>query len=176
LAKNTIVIYASDQGFYLGEHGWFDKRWMFEESLKMPFLIRWPSVIKPGMKPEALIQNIDYAATFLEMAGIPAPPELQGESLVPVLKTGKTPQNFRKAIYYRYSGEQTHNVAPHDGVRTERHKLIYFPSTKEWNLFDLKRDPSELRSVHSEASYAQTLAELKALYTKLKAEYKAPEW
>ncbi|WP_395138059.1 sulfatase [Armatimonas sp.] len=176
LAKNTVVIYASDQGFYLGEHGWFDKRWMFEESVKMPFLIRWPGVIKPGSKPEALIQNIDYAATFLELAGIPAPTDLQGQSIVPILKTGKTPKNFRKAIYYRYSGEKTHNVAPHDGVRTDRHKLMYFPSTKEWNLFDLKRDPSEMRSVHSDPGYAKTLAEMKALYMQLRAEYKAPEW
>jgi arylsulfatase A-like enzyme len=110
------------------------------------------------------------------MAGIPAPSDLQGESFVPVLKTGKTPKNARKAIYYRYSGERTHNVAPHDGVRTERHKLMYFPSTKEWNLFDLKRDPDEMRSVHDDPGYAKALSELKALYTKLKTDYKAPEW
>ncbi len=176
LAKNTIVVYASDQGFYLGEHGWFDKRWMFEESLKMPLLIRWPGVVRPGLRPEALVQNIDYASTFLEMAGLPSPPDLQGRSFVPILKTGRTPRGWREAIYYRYSGETTHAVAAHDGVRTDRYKLIYFPGTGEWNLFDLQRDPGELRSFHSDPRYARTLIRLKTLYTRLRAEYGAPDW
>jgi arylsulfatase A-like enzyme len=175
LAENTIVIYSSDQGFYLGEHGWFDKRWMFEESLRMPFLIRWPGVVRPGGKPEAMIQNIDYAATFLEMAGIRAPSDLQGESFVQVLKNSKAKQK-RQAIYYHYSGERTHNVTPHDGIRTDRYKLIYFPATGEWNLFDLKTDPQEMRSVHEEKKHQGILTELKAEYAKIKKRYKAPDW
>jgi arylsulfatase A-like enzyme len=175
LAQNTIVIYASDQGFYLGEHGWYDKRWMFEESLRMPFILRWPGVVKPNSKPEAMIQNIDYAATFLEMAGIPAPNDLQGESFVPVLKNTKAKQK-RKAVYYRYSGERTHNVTPHDGIRTDRYKLIYFPATGEWNLFDLKADPQEMRSLHEEKRHQRLLEELKAEYANMKKLYKAPDW
>ena len=176
LAKNTIVVYASDQGFYLGEHGWYDKRWMFEESLKMPLLVRWPGVVRPGSRPDALVQNIDYAATFLEMAGIPAPPDLQGKSFAGILRSPRSSRGFRDAIYYRYSGERTHNVAPHDGVRTDRYKLMFFPSTGEWNLFDLKIDPQEMRSVHAERKYARTLETMKRLYAKLRASYRAPAW
>ncbi|MGB0145047.1 MAG: sulfatase/phosphatase domain-containing protein, partial [Akkermansiaceae bacterium] len=106
------VIYSSDQGFYLGEHGWYDKRWMFEESYAMPFLIRWPGMIKPGTRSEALIQNIDYAPTFLEVAGLEIPKTVQGRSLLPVLKSaGKAPKDWRKGLYYFYSGEAVHSVA-----------------------------------------------------------------
>ena len=171
LAKNTLVIYSSDQGFYLGEHGWYDKRWMFEESLAMPFLARWPGVVKPGTRNEALIQNIDYAPTFLEIAGVPIPATVQGKSLVPVLK-GETPADWRKAIYYFYSGENTHNVAAHDGVRTDRYKLMFFPKTKEWNLFDLEKDPQEMKSVHGDPAYATVLAEMKKTYDEKRAEYR----
>lgn len=172
LAENTIVIYSSDQGFYLGEHGWYDKRWMFEESLKMPFLIRWPGVVKPGSRPEAMIQNIDYAPTFLEMAGAPVPTDLHGRSLVPVLKDAtRVPKDWRESIYYFYSGENTHNVAAHDGVRTSRYKLIWFPRTKEWNLFDLRNDPQEMNSVHEDPAYATILGEMKDLYQKTRATY-----
>ena len=153
LAENTVVIYSSDQGFYLGEHGWYDKRWMFEESLEMPFLVRWPGVVKPGTRPEALIQNIDYAPTFLDITGtpIPASAKFQGRSILPALKdTSKVPDGWRDAIYYTYYGENTHNVAPHDGVRTAAHKLMYFPATKEWNLIDLVKDPDEMRSFHDD--------------------------
>ncbi len=169
LAKNTVVIYSSDQGFYLGEHGWYDKRWMFEESLSMPFIIRWPEVIKPGARPKALIQNIDYAPTLLEMIGNQATPEMQGKSFLASLKDEKKPHN--EAIYYAYYGENTHNVAQHDGVRTETHKLIYFPATKQWNLFDLQKDPSEMKSLHDSPEYAAILAELKTIYQKKRSEY-----
>ena len=172
LAKNTIVIYSSDQGFYLGEHGWFDKRWMFEESLSMPFLIRWPGVVKPGSRNASLIQNIDYAPTFLDVAGVPVPKEMQGRSLVPILKAGiETPSGWRDAIYYFYSGEGTHSVAAHDGIRTDKLKLMWFPDTKEWNLFDLEKDPQELKSVHADPAYAAILEGLKKRYEELKTEY-----
>jgi N-acetylglucosamine-6-sulfatase len=171
LAKNTLVIYSSDQGFYLGEHGWYDKRWMFEESLAMPFIARWPGVVKPGTRNDTLIQNIDYAPTFLEIAGVPIPATMQGKSLVPVLK-GETPADWRKAIYYFYSGENTHRVAAHDGVRTDRYKLMFFPKTKEWNLYDLEKDPQEMKSVHEDPAYAPVLAEMKKTYEEKRTEYR----
>jgi N-acetylglucosamine-6-sulfatase len=133
LAENTIVVYSSDQGFYLGEHGWYDKRWMFEESLVMPLLVRWPGVVKPGTRVDALVQNIDHAPTFLEAAGAEIPDDIQGRSLVPILKNkGETPSDWREAIYYYYSGEATHQVAAHNGVRTNRYKLFYLPESDEW--------------------------------------------
>jgi arylsulfatase A-like enzyme/lysophospholipase L1-like esterase len=162
LGENTIVIYSSDQGFYLGEHGWYDKRWMFEESLKMPFLIRWPGKIKPGTESRALIQNIDYAPTFLEAAGVPVPSEVQGRSLVPILlNEGKAPGDWRDAIYYAYyENAAVHQVAVHDGVRTDRYKAFFLPRTREWQLFDLEQDPQELRSRHDDPDYAPILAAL----------------
>ena len=172
LSKNTIVIYSSDQGFYLGEHGWYDKRWMFEESLAMPFVIRWPGVVKPGVRSKAIIQNIDYAPTFLEAAGAPVPPDIQGRSLVPVLKNGgEAPADWREAIYYAYYGERTHNVPPHDGIRTSRYKLFRFTGTDEWQLFDLEKDPQEMKSIHDDPANASLLSELKALYQKLRTQY-----
>jgi len=172
LSKNTIVIYSADQGFYLGEHGWFDKRWMFEESLSMPFIIRWPGVTKPGTRNASLIQNIDYAPTFLDAAGVPVPPDMQGKSLVPVIKAGdKTPDGWRDSIYYFYSGEGTHHVAAHDGIRGERYKLIWFPGSKQWNLFDLEKDQQEMKSVAKDPAYAPVLADMQKRYTTLKASY-----
>lgn len=162
LSENTIVIYSSDQGFYLGEHGWYDKRWMFEESLKMPFLIRWPGKIKPGTESRALIQNIDYAPTFLEVAGVPVPAEIQGRSLLPVLlNEGRAPADWRDAIYYAYyENAAVHEVAVHDGVRTDRYKAFFLPRTREWQLFDLEQDPQELVSRHDDPAYAPILAAL----------------
>jgi len=162
LAENTIVIYSSDQGFYLGEHGWYDKRWMFEESLMMPFVVRWPGKIKPGSVSDALIQNIDYGPTFLDLAGAKIPEGMQGKSLVPIFKaSGERPREWRDSIYYRYSGERTHNVAAHDGVRTANHKIFWVPKTKEYQLFDMKKDPQEMRSVHNDPAYAGVFKEMK---------------
>ena len=172
LAEDTIVIYSSDQGFYLGEHGWYDKRWMFEESLAMPFLIRWPGVIPAGVESKTLIQNIDYAPTFLELAGAKIPRKMHGKSLVPAFKdTSKPPSGWRESIYYSYYGERTHRVAKHDGIRTQQHKLIHFPTTDEWNLYDLKKDPKEMQSVHQDSDYASVLQSLKKLYTKEKKKF-----
>ena len=162
LAKNTIVIYSSDQGFYLGEHGWYDKRWMFEESLMMPFVVRWPGKIKPGSVSNAIIQNIDYGPTFLELAGAKIPESMQGKSLVPIFKAaGEKPKGWRDSIYYRYSGERTHNVAAHDGVRTADHKIFWVPKTKEYQLFDMKKDPQEMKSVHNDPAYAVVFNKMK---------------
>ncbi len=173
LADNTIVIYSSDQGFYLGDHGWYDKRWMFEESLKMPFLIRWPQVLPAGVESRALIQNIDYAPTFLDVAGAEIPQEIQGRSLVPVLKNaGEPTSDWRDAIYYAYyENAAVHNVPVHDGVRTQRYKLIFFPRTREWNLFDLERDPHEMHSLHDQPQYAEVLEGLKKRYRDLRKFY-----
>ena len=175
LAQNTIVIYASDQGFYLGEHGWYDKRWMFEESLAMPFVIRWPGVIKPGgsgIRSKAMIQNIDYAPTFLDICGAEIPKDMQGISIVPVLeKQGQAPDGWRDAVYYMYSGEWTHTVAKHDGVRNERYKLMHLPKQEEWMLFDLEKDPQEMKSVADDPEYAEVLKEMKALYAELREQY-----
>ena len=155
LAKNTIVIYSSDQG-------WYDKRWMFEESLMMPFVVRWPGKIKPGSVSQAMIQNIDYGPTFLDLAGAEIPASMQGKSLVPLFKTsGEAPTDWRDSIYYRYSGERTHNVAAHDGVRTTEHKLFWVPKTKEYQLFDMKKDPQEMKSVHKDPAYTNVFAGMK---------------
>lgn len=176
LADNTIVIYASDQSFYLGEKGWYDKRWMFEESLAMPFIIRWPGVVKPGIRPSALIQNIDYAPTFLEIAGLEIPGHIQGRSLMPILANeGIAPDNWREDIYYFYSGEGTHAVAAHDGIRSDRYKIFHLPRTGEWQFFDLVEDPQEMRSVHADPAYAEAFAAMKARYHEARSHYQIPD-
>ncbi len=172
LAENTIVIYSSDQGFYLGEHGWYDKRWMFEQSLSMPFIMKWPGVAKAGVRSDALIQNIDYAPTFLDIAGAGIPSDIQGRSLVPILKNeGKAPADWREAVYYLYSGERGHTVAKHDGVRDSRYKLMRFPDTDEWMLFDLEKDADELNNVAADPEYASVLKQMKTIYDDLRKKY-----
>jgi len=174
LSTNTIVFYSSDQGFYLGEHGWFDKRWMFEESFRMPFLVRWPGVIEAGSTSQALIQNIDYAPTFLELCGARVPADMQGRSLVPLFEgSGAKPGDWRDSLYYRYYGERTHNVAAHDGIRTETHKLFHLSDTDEYQLFDLTTDPREMRSVHEDPAYAETVKRLKSQLRDIRKEYRA---
>ena len=174
LAANTIVIYASDQGFYLGEHGWFDKRWMFEESLKMPFVIRWPGTVEPGSSPEAMIQNIDYAPTFVEIAGLTAPPEVQGKSLMPVLLDAT--QTVRDSLYYAYYEVGEHNVPQHFGVRTSTAKLFYLPDTDEWQMFDLSIDPRELTNIYGQEHHAAIQEELHAEFDRLRQEFDAPDY
>ncbi|MGJ8697414.1 MAG: sulfatase family protein [Verrucomicrobiaceae bacterium] len=172
LAEDTIVVYASDQGFYLGEHGWYDKRWMFEESFKMPFVIRWPGVTRAGARPKEMIQNIDYAPTFLEAAGVPVPAEVQGRSMVPVLRGGA--KDWRKSVYYSYYEHGEHNVPQHFGVRTATHKLFYLPGTDEWQMFDLIKDPQEMKSVYGDPESAEVQAALKKEFHRLREYYEAP--
>ncbi|MFK7911699.1 MAG: sulfatase [Akkermansiaceae bacterium] len=174
LSENTIVIYSSDQGFYLGEHGWYDKRWMFEESLQMPFVIRWPGAVKPGSRPTAMLQNIDYAPTLMEAAGLTAPAEVQGLSMVPVLKGEK--KKVRESIYYAYYERGEHNVPQHFGVRTERFKLIHFPGTDEWNMFDLEKDPKEMMDVYQKEEYVEQRKVLHAEYKRIRKHYDAPAY
>jgi arylsulfatase A-like enzyme len=172
LENNTVVIYASDQGFYLGEHGWFDKRWMFEQSYRTPLLIQWPGNIKPGSVNEDMVSNIDFAETFLEIAGVKVPDDMQGRSMVPVLR-GKTPSDWRKEHYYHYyEYPGSHMVKRHYGISTERYKLIhYYYDIDEWELYDIKADPLELRNVYNDPAYASVRSGLHKSLTKLMAKY-----
>ena len=173
LDKNTIVIYASDQGFYLGEHGWFDKRWMFEQSYRTPLLVQWPGITKPGSVNDDMVSNIDFAETFLDMAGVKVPSDMQGRSMVPVLK-GKTPANWRKEHYYHYyEYPGSHMVKRHYGMSTERYKLIhYYYDIDEWELYDIKEDPQEMKNVYNDPAYASVKADLHKRLTNLMAKYK----
>jgi arylsulfatase A-like enzyme len=175
LADNTIVVYTSDNGFFLGDHGWYDKRWMYEESLRIPLIVRWPNKIAPGSINEDLVQNLDFAETFLEAAGVPIPAEMQGRSLVPLLR-GETPADWRDAIYYHYFAfPDWHWVPRQYGVRTRQHKLVHYYEIGEWELFDLDADPNELRSVYAEPAYAEVVARLKTRLGQLREQYNVPE-
>ena len=161
LAKNTIVIYTSDQGFFLGDHGLFDKRFMYEEALRMPFLVRWPASIKAGSRTDVMALNADLAPTFLEAAGAPIPSEMQGRSLLPVLR-GRTPADWRTSMYYRYYHDPgDHNTRAHYGVRTRTHKLISFWTKEQWELYDLVNDPRELHNLYGLPGHEAVTADLK---------------
>jgi arylsulfatase A-like enzyme len=174
LAENTVVMYSSDQGFYLGDHGWFDKRFMYEESYRMPLLARWPGVIKPGSVNTDLVPNLDFAETFLNIAGAPIPSDMQGVSLVPLFKGEETA--WRKSLYYHYyefynDRRSAHMVRRHNGVRTKRYKLIHFYNLGEWELYDLEKDPQEMHSVYDDPAYAPIVKELKAELKSLQQQY-----
>ena len=175
LAENTVVIYTSDQGFFLGDHDWFDKRFMYEESLRMPFLVRYPREVRPGTVTDLMSLNVDFAPTYLDYAGLATPTDVQGRSLRGVFR-GERPADWRTSMYYRYwmRDHATHNVAPQYGVITYRHKLIYYYDEewgpKEWELFDLEVDPRELRNVYAELAYATTVAEMKSKLRRLRQE------
>lgn len=183
LADDTIVIYSSDQGWYLGEHGWFDKRWIYEESLKTPLLVRWPGVIEPrSINSEDITSNLDFASTFLELAGAPIPNDLQGKSLVPLFK-GETPEDWRTSFYYHYyEFPGAHSVNRHFGVTNGRHKLVRFYGPDHdggeidaWELFDLEKDPHELKSEYNNPEYSQIRKELEAELERLRDYYQVPE-
>jgi arylsulfatase A-like enzyme len=168
LTKNTLIIYTSDQGFFLGDHGLYDKRFMYEESLRMPFLVRWPGVIKPQTRSDAMALNVDFAPTLLDAAGMPVPAEMQGRSLVPVFG-GRTPPDWRTSMYYRYYHDPGHhNTRAHYGVRTRTHKLIYYWKKDQWELFDLQNDPSELHNLYGLPGHEAMTSELKAELARLK--------
>jgi len=173
LAKDTVVFYTSDQGFYLGDHGWFDKRFMYEESLRMPLLVRYPGEVKPGSVSGDIVLNLDFGATFLDFAGTPIPADIQGESLRKVLQ-GKTPRNWRTSMYYHYyEYPAVHSVKRHYGVRTKRYKLIHFYNDiDEWELYDLEKDPKEMKNVFGDPAYAETVKELKVELHALREKYK----
>ena len=172
LAKNTVVIYSSDQGFYLGEHGWFDKRWMYEESLRTPLMVRWPGVVEAGSERSEFVSNLDLAETFLDIARVNAPGDMQGHSFKGMLQGNNAPKDWRKTFYYHYyEFPGAHSVARHYGVRTDKHKLIYYYRKGEWELFDMVKDPQEMNSVYGKAEYAGVQKELKAELERLREHY-----
>ena len=172
LDDSTVVIYSSDQGFYIGDHGWYDKRWMYEESLKMPFIISWPGVTKPGSRDTHMIQNIDYAETFLEIAGAKIPGDMQGQSLVPLLK-GQAPKDWRTSIYYHYYEYPSFHMVPrHYGIRTERYKLMHFYRFgNEWEMYDLQKDPDELTNIYGMKGKSKLANDLKQQLYALQKHY-----
>lgn len=172
LTENTMVVYTSDQGFYLGEHGWFDKRWIFEESLRTPMLVRWPGKVKPGSENKQLASVIDFAPTFLEAAGLPVPAEIQGKSMMPVL-TGNAGPEWRKSFYYHYyEYPMPHHVRRHYGVVTDRYKLVHFyaPDVDYWELYDREKDPLEMTNMLGKPGYEETEKELRAEVARLREE------
>ena len=171
LAKNTMVVYTSDQGFYLGQNGWFDKRWMYDVSMRTPLIIRWPGKIKAGSSNHTMVQNIDYAPTFLDLAGIPVPAFMHGLSLQPLLTQQKTTWNRKSLYYHFYEYKADHTVLQHLGVRTERYKLIYFYTVNEWQLFDLLKDPSEQHNLIHHKAYSGILADMKKELLRLRDQY-----
>lgn len=179
IVDNTLVIYTSDQGFFLGDHGWFDKRFMYEESFRTPLIVRWPGVVKPGSVNTDLVQNIDFAETFLDLAGAPIPDDMQGKSLVPLMK-GETPADWRTSLYYHYyEYPGAHSVRRHEGVTGKRYKLIRFygtdvPNGEEWEFYDLEKDPSEMNNVYTNPEYVQQVQKLKTELERLKNEYHVP--
>ena len=172
LDKNTIVVYSSDQGFYLGEHGWFDKRWMYKESLRTPLLISWPGIIKPGSVNNDMVSNLDFAETFIDLAGAEIPDDMQGRSMLPILK-GETPADWRKAHYYHYYEHPSeHNVMRHYGITTDQFKLIHFYyDIDEWELYDLDKDPMELKNVYNDPAYSDVKVDLHQQLEELRTRY-----
>jgi len=202
LAENTVVIYSSDQGFYLGDHGWFDKRFMYEESYRMPFFVRWPGKVKSGTVNHNLVSNLDFAETFLDIAGAEIPGDMQGKSLKPLVLAGPsdesnltppptsisfnrslvncTQPNFRDALYYHYyefdaNRKTPHMVRRHYGVRTGTQKLIHFYNLDEWEFYDLEKDAREMRSLYDDPEYAATIAKLKVRVAELQKQYEVPD-
>jgi len=172
LSDNTMVIYTSDQGFYLGEHGWFDKRFIYDESFKTPLLVRWPNEIKAGITNEEMVQNLDFAQTMLEAAQIEAPDDMQGESLMPLL-TSNNSEWTRDAVYYHYyEYPAVHQVKRHYGIVTIDYKLVHFYyDVDEWELYDRKKDPNEINNVYDDPKYAAIVAELKLKLDDLRTQY-----
>ncbi len=172
LRDNTVVIYTSDQGFFLGDHGLYDKRFMYEPSIRMPFLVRWPGVIKPGRQDDHLIINADFAPTFMAMAGLDVPVDMQGLNLVPLFKS-EAPANWRTSFYYRYYHDPgDHNTRAHYGVRTATHKLMYFWKSDQWEMYDLQADPEEMRNIYGDPRQKDVVEKLKREMLRLKKELK----
>jgi arylsulfatase A-like enzyme len=185
IAQNTVVIYTSDQGFFLGDHGYFDKRFMYEESLRMPFLLRYPRMVKPGTKNSDIVLNLDFPETFLDLAGGRATPDMQGRSFKKILE-GKTPGDWRQSMYYRYWMHLAdHGVPAHYGVRTKQWKLIYYygkalgstgaidkDTEPEWELFDMRKDPHEMNNLYADPQYRKVVEQLKGELYRLRKQYR----
>jgi arylsulfatase A-like enzyme len=174
LAKNTIVIYVSDQGFYMGEHGWFDKRFMYEESFRTPMVMRYPGVIKSGTINNQMVMNLDLGPTILDAAGIKIPNDMQGKSFLPLVKGSS--QKGRNAMYYHYYEYGEHAVSPHFGISTGRYKLIrFYTRVNSWELFDLEKDPSEMLNIYGKKGYEKITVELKKQLAQLIEQYEDME-
>ncbi len=175
LDENTLIVYTSDQGFYLGEHGWFDKRFIYEESFKMPLMMQWNGIIPQGHVRTEMVQNLDFAQTLLEAAGLPAPADMQGVSLLPLMKGEDV--DFRDAVYYHYyEYPAVHMVKRHYGIVTEEYKLAHFYyDVDEWELYDRKKDPQELTNVYEKPEYASVVEDLKKRLAELRVKYKDSE-
>tara|TARA_B100000482_G_scaffold103368_1_gene74533 strand:- start:358 stop:990 length:633 start_codon:yes stop_codon:yes gene_type:complete len=176
LDDNTIVIYTSDQGFYLGEHGWFDKRFIYDESFKTPLMIKWPNKIKPGITNDEMVQNLDFAQTFLEAAMIDVPDDMQGESLMPLLM-GENDKWTREEVYYHYyEYPSVHMVKRHYGIVNKEYKLArFYYDVDEWELYDRLNDPNEMNNVYNNPAYADVVKELKVKLADLRVKYKDSE-
>jgi arylsulfatase A-like enzyme len=172
LAENTIVCYSSDQSFYLGEHGWYDKRFMYHQSFSTPLLVRWPGQISPGTQVNALVQNIDMAPTFLSIGGASIPDSMHGIDLTPVMD-GAVPKDWRKSLYYHFyeSDDPMHKVSKHEGVYDGRYKLIHFYEIGEWEFFDREIDPYELENRINDRRYLDTIGRMKKELKRLKNQY-----
>ena len=175
LKDNTLVVYTSDQGFYMGEHGWFDKRFMYEESFRTPLVMSLPEGFDRKGDIEEMVQNIDYAPTFLELAGVPVPEDIHGESIVPLLK-GEKPAGWRKSLYYHYyEFPAVHMVKRHYGVRTDRYKLIHYDNDIDvWELFDLQEDPQEMNNLFGKPEYEQVTKQMMEELKRLQEQYDDP--
>ncbi|MFM2179800.1 MAG: hypothetical protein RL015_3898 [Verrucomicrobiota bacterium] len=177
LSDNTLIMLSSDQGFYLGEHGWFDKRWIYEESLTTPLLVRWPGVAKSGSMNSHMVSIIDFPETFLEAAALPVPADMQGRSLMPLLR-GEKPTDWRTSFYYHYyEFPGPHSVRRHYGVVTDRYKLFHFyeKDVNYWSLIDRQTDPHEMRNVYDDPANAEVRKTLHAELARLRTELKVPE-
>jgi len=174
LSENTLVVYTSDQGFFLGEHGLYDKRFMYEPSIRMPLLLKFPKIIEPGTTSDLMVLNLDFAPTFLEFAGVPVPADIQGRSFYSITR-GNPPGDWRKAMYYRFY-ETAFGIGPHEGIRTQRYKLIHFLyGDKGWELFDLNEDPNELNNLYDNPEYKDLIARLINDLNTLKKQYKVSD-
>ena len=176
--NNTLIVYTADQGFMLGEHDYQDKRWMYEESMRMPFLVRFPQSIKAGEDINAIVENVDFAPTLLDFAGASIPKSVQGRSFRDILETGKEPKNWKKAAYYRYWMQMAHHDNPaHIGMRTKRYKLIYFygcnyqgqyQTPAGWELYDMINDPQETQNIYHNPKHGKLVDSLKRWFVKLR--------
>lgn len=176
LRDNTVVIYTSDQGFYLGEHGWFDKRFMYEESFKTPLIIRYPKIIAPGSRKQEMVMNLDLAPTIMQLAGLPVPKDMQGQSLLPVFKNASVKQWRDKVYYHYFEWPNEHTVYPHFGVRNKRYKLIRFYKPElSWELYDLQKDRSEMKNVFTDPAYKNIVSSMKKELKTLIKKYRDTE-
>ncbi len=175
LSENTIVMYSSDQGFYLGDFGWYDKRFMYDISMRTPLIARWPAKIKAGTSVNEMVQNVDMAETFLDIAGLTIPEDMQGLSLLPLMQDASASLDRQELYYHYYEFPDPHHVYPHFGVRTESLKLIYFYTINEWEFYDLQKDPQELINLYEENEYKDDIQILKKKILELQEKYKDEE-